>query len=436
MYSFMEHPVVIIGGGLMGVSTLYELAALGRRAILLEAETALGLGASFANGGVLHPSLPDPWNNPGITGPLLRSLFRPTAAMKLHWRQLPALSSWGVKFLRHSTANKHWQASRDNYHLARFATKETKSLSERLKLGYDNRPSGMMKVYRSARQLQQAEAFAQRLQGEGVHFETLSPAQMVTRDPQLAAAAKGLAGALVFDGDYIGDARAFLLALAQQAEDLGAEIRCGARVTRLLHSHGAVIGVEVCAHGTLSQIEAQVVLSNGHQADQLTRPLGLTLPVRPVKGYSITLDASHVPEMMPRHPIVDAENHISITPLGQRLRLLGTAEFAGNDTSLNETRLETLRQFFKEFYPDLATQVDVDSGACWAGLRPMSADGKPFIGASPLAGLWLNVGHGHLGWTMAVGSAKLLTHQMLKAAGQQTAPLPSSLDPAAFSPSR
>jgi len=436
MYSPMEQPIVIIGGGLMGVSTLYELAAQGRRAILLEAETALGLGASFANGGVLHPSLPDPWNNPGIGGPLLRSLFSRTAAMKLHWRHLPALTTWGMTFLRHSTADKHWQASRANYHLAAFATEETKALSARLQLTYDNRPSGMMKVYRSARGLKQAAAFARRLQGEGLQVESLSPDQMVARDPQLADAASQLAGALVFDGDYIGDARAFLLALAQQGEKLGGDIRCGARVTRLLHHRGTVTGVEVSENGALSQIDAQVVLCNGHQADQLTRPLGLKLPVRPGKGYSITLDASHVPDLMPHHPIVDAEKHISITPLGNRLRLLGTAEFNGDDTSLNQTRLETLRQFFRQFYPTLASQLDIEAGDCWAGLRPMSADGKPFIGASPLDGLWLNVGHGHLGWTMAVGSAKLLTHQMLNASGQETTPLPSPLDPTAFSASR
>lgn len=436
MYTLMKQPILIIGGGLMGVTTLYELAARGHEAVLFEAQDALGLGASFANGGVLHPSLPDPWNNPGIGGPLLRSLFSPTAAMKLHWRQLPSLAGWGLSFLRHSAPAKHWHASRANYHLATYATQQTIALSQKLNLSFNNRPTGMMKIYRTAAALEKATSFAEKLAAEGLAFEPLTPSQMVARDRQLADAAAQAVGALHFTGDYLGDARGFLLALAEQAKAKGARIRTSSKVLHLMQQNGKVTGLRVRTPQGDETVDGQVVLTAGHCVDQLTRPLGLRLPIRPAKGYSMTLDASALGDDMPVYPIVDDARHISITPLGNRLRVLGTAEFAGADTRLDAKRIDTLKRFLADFYPQLAAKLDLAAADLWAGLRPMSADGKPFIGASRRDGLWLNCGHGHLGWTMAVGSAKLLVHHIDSALGQPPTELPKTLDAGDFSASR
>ena len=184
-------------------------------------------------------------------------------------------------------------------------------------------------------------------------------------------------------------------------------MRLNSKVTHLLVENGKVCGVRLGDE----EIRGIVVLAAGVSAARLARPLGLNLPIRPAKGYSLTLDASGQADS-PKHLLVDPTPHIGITPLGSRLRILGMAEFSGFDRQIDPQRLAQLRRFFTDLLPQLAEKLDWEKAEGWTGLRPMSADGRPFIGQSGIDGLWLNCGHGHLGWTKAVGSARILADAM------------------------
>ena len=184
-------------------------------------------------------------------------------------------------------------------------------------------------------------------------------------------------------------------------------MRLNSKVTHLLVENGKVCGVRLGDE----EIRGIVVLAAGVSAAWLARPLGLNLPIRPAKGYSLTLDASGQADS-PKHLLVDPTPHIGITPLGSRLRILGMAEFSGFDRQIDPQRLAQLRRFFTDLLPQLAEKLDWEKAEGWTGLRPMSADGRPFIGQSGIDGLWLNCGHGHLGWTKAVGSARILADAM------------------------
>jgi D-amino-acid dehydrogenase len=399
----MTDLTIIIGGGLAGVTSFYELSARGVPCVLIDAESDVARGTSFANGGGLHPSLPDPWNNPGIGRHLLASLVQPRAAIKLHLAQVPRLLGWGLSFLRHS-ARPHYDAiTNANFDLAEYSTRSTQSLQQFLNLDFDSASPGTLKILRAQSERDEALRLADMLAQKGLRYEALSRAEVLAHEPSLAQA-KDIVGALRFPDDGIGDARRFCEGLAAAAVKQGGEMRLATRVKSLLYEKGKVTGVRL-ADGVL---RGRVVLAAGVAATQLAQPLGLNLPIRPAKGYSLTLCAAHVAQQSPHHLLVDPMQHIAITPLGGRLRILGMVEFVGADRRVDPRRLSQLRGFFENLMPDLADELDWEKAEGWAGLRPMSADGRPFIGPSGIDGLWLNCGHGHLGWTMAVGSARLL----------------------------
>ncbi len=406
-----QTPVLIVGGGLCGITTLYELVSRDIPAILIERDGAVAQGTSYANGGVLHPSLPDPWNNPGIGRVLLASLFDRHAPVRLHPKQIPNLALWGLDFLRNSSPARHQAITCANFRLAHYSTRQTDALTQFLNLTYENRAPGSLKIYRSDAERREAIALADLLKPLGLVYEDLDQATLLEREPALMHCLDPVRGALLFSDDRVGNARVFCETLAAQAEARGGRIIYQETVKHLLRENGRVVGVQL---GT-ETLHGEVVICAGVDAPALVGPLGLTLPIRPAKGYSITLDkgeaaARHI--MMPTHPIVDATFHIAITPLGPKLRVLGMAEFMGHDRTIDPTRLSMLRGFFERTLPEVSKQLDWNTVENWCGLRPMSSDGRPFIGPTPIQGLWLNCGQGHLGWTMAVGSARILADHM------------------------
>ena len=399
-----DKPVIIIGGGLAGVTSFYELAARGHKVQLIDAAPTPAQGASFANGGVLHPSLPDPWNNPGIGRTLFASLFDPLAPMKLHIGQLPTLIGWGLSFLRNSAPARHKAITSANFDLAHYSTRQTDALRQRLNLAYEQAEPGTLKLLRSEAEKADALAMADMLAAQGLRYEVLDRAALLAREPVLAQAEDGLVGAIYAPDDRVGNARLFCEALLQAALAAGGTARFDTAVAKLLIDDGRVTGVQL-AGGEM--VSGNVVLCAGAQSATLAAQAGVSLPIRPAKGYSLTLDAAQLTTRL-THPLVDPQLHIAVTPLGDKIRILGMAEFAGFDTQVDPRRLALLRGFFEQLLPNMVQELDWTNGRGWAGLRPMSADGRPFIGASARDGLWLNCGHGHLGWTMAVGSAQLL----------------------------
>lgn len=414
--------MLIIGGGVIGVSILYELASRGVPATLIEANDELAQETSFANGGMLTPSMPDPWNSPGVGGHLLSSLLNPNSAMKLRPHAIPGLAMWGLQFLLNSLPERHRRSTLANYELASYSTKITDDLKTRLNLSYDDSETGTLKIFEKEAAMTEAAALAEFLGQHGLRYQAIDRAQVIEKEPQLKDVADRIFGALYFPDDRGGDARKFTLELAQRALKMGAEIRMREQVVRFKIIGDTVSGAELKSGETLS---GAVVLAAGVNAPELARRAGVHLPIKPAKGYSLTFDAANLGNAAPKLAVIDDAMHAAVVPLGGRLRLVGTAEFTGVDTSIRQDRIENLFNLFRRLYPKLAEKVDRSTEMPWAGLRPMSADGRPFIGASPRKGLWLNCGHGHLGWTKAMGSARLLANQLL---GEQPA-----IDPAPYS---
>lgn len=411
---------VVIGGGLIGISTAYLLQQQGHQVELLEAREAVGLETSYANGGLLTPAMSDPWNGPGVHKELFKSFFNPDAATKVRFKQLFSLVGWGLKFLKYSGVQYHGKATIDNYRLASYSVKKTAELSEALSLQYDQLYVGSMKVFRSEAAMAGPLALAKRLAEFGLEYRVLNAAETVAFEPSLKDIEHELVGALHFPGDVSGDAHEFCNELSRQFVAAGGVLRTGIQVTKLVVKGGRVQAVQTSE----ALIEAdQVVVAAGSYTPKLLKAVGVAVPIKPVKGYSATVSAPSA-DLLPKACVIDDAKHIAVASLGNRLRMVSTAEFSGYDASIDQDRIDALIEFVKGLYPDMADQLDFSQVGQWAGLRAVSCDGKPYIGACDVEGVYINSGHGHLGWTMAMGAAHLLTDLM---AGRQP-----EIDPTPF----
>ena len=396
--------VIIIGAGLAGVCTAYALRERGHDVLVLDAHEGPARETSFANAGALTPSEPEPWNAPGVHWQLLASLPDPHSAMKLRLAPLPGLVPWGLKFLANSTRKRFEAASLANFALSRYSLACTRAARDTHQLDFANLARGTMKVCRDAKALGPARQASQALADAGLRFEILDRAATIAREPMLADVAEDLAGAIYYPDDESGDAHRFTVGLAEVARTAGVRFEYESPVSSLIDRAGRITGVRT----ETEEIEAdQIVLATGHASHRLLTPLGLHVPVRPVKGYSLSLDMSAL-DQRPSLPVVDEALHAIVSPLGDTLRIAGTAEFAGEDRTLRGERVDNLRQLLTRLYPALAERLLTGEQKPWCGFRPMSADGRPLIGETRAEGLWINAGHGHLGWTQAMGSAGLL----------------------------
>lgn len=398
---------LIIGGGLLGLASAKALSDRGWEVEVLEAREDVGLEASYANGGLLTPSMSDPWNAPGVHKHLAASLFDQSSSMKLHVSAIPSLLSWGLGFLRHSSRQRHSEAVLSNYRLASYSVERTDEWRRELELKYQADSVGSLKVFRDRAAMAGSLELAESLRPLGLRLLVLNAEQTLETEPQLHAIRDQIVGSLHFPDDQSGDAYLFCRALKVKLEEAGVRVRTGMFVSGLRVEKERLVGLRT-AGGDLKA--DSVVVASGVQTPALLKGSGISLPIAPAKGYSVTFSTEG--QQLPRVPIIDDAMHAGITPLGNRLRAVGTAEFAGYDTRLHRVRIDNLVRLLKELYPQIAAEIDLEKAEAWAGLRPMSSDGKPFIGTSRIEGLYFNTGHGHLGWTKAAGSACLLADLM------------------------
>jgi D-amino-acid dehydrogenase len=403
-YDVSEKDVIIIGAGLTGVMAAWQLNKRGHNVTVLDAREGPALETSFANAGALTSSQPEPWNQPGVFWQLLASFFDPHAPMKLRLAPLPGLITWGLRFLRNSTHARYKKASLANFELSRHSLQLTQQTGVELGISFDNHRIGTLKLCADQATLDAAISNADLLVSKGLNYKALNQEQTIALVPQLSSVKDTFVGSVHFPDDESGDAKAYTQSLKEAAEKAGVSFEWNTKVMSLMDRGGDIIGV----YTENEEIEADVIIvAAGHAAWTLLKPHGLHLPVRPVKGYSITLDMSDV-KNKPEMPIVHERLHAMATPMGNRLRVAGTAEIAGNNKTIQLDRIENLKTMVKTMYPDFADQILQGDLQAWAGLRPISADGRPFIGETRAPGLWLTTGHGHLGWTQAMGSADLL----------------------------
>jgi D-amino-acid dehydrogenase len=394
--------VLVMGAGVVGVTSAYYLARAGHDVTVIERREAAGLETSFANAGQVSPGYSAPWAAPGIPVKALKWLLMKHRPLVIWPMPDPAMWRWGVSMLANCTEAAYARNKARMVRLAEYSRDCLRDLRNETGIGYDDRQLGTLQLFRTQKQLDHIGADTAVLDRYGVPYEVLDRAGCVGAEPALAPVAGTLAGGLRLPHDETGDAHQFTQRLAKIAEGLGVTFRYGVTINTLRVEAGAITGVETGA--ALFRAD-RYVLALGSYSPLLLRPHGIALPVYPVKGYSITVPITD-PEASPVSTVMDETYKVAITRLGTRIRVGGTAELAGFSATLRAPRRATLEKSLTDLFP---RGGDVGKASFWTGLRPMTPDGTPVIGPTKLKNLFLNTGHGTLGWTMACGSGRLLT---------------------------
>lgn len=396
--------VLVLGAGVIGVSTALVLARRGVEVIVIEQHAHVAAETSQANGGLISPGHAEPWNAPGIGGKVLRWLGRRDAPFRLRLSALPGMGRWGLEFLHGSRRGHFIRHARDNTRLAVYSRKCLETLRDALGIEYQQFTGGSLKVVFDHRDLEETIRIVRLIDDPGVEFKILEPDEAIALEPALAPVRDQLAGVLHFPGNESGDAEIFTRKAAELARAAGANfkfdttvvaIECGPRGFRRVKTSSGEFSADAC------------VVALGCASPALLRPLGVRAPIYPVKGYSATVHLKH-PEIAPRMPILDASSRFVVSRLGNRLRIAGTAEFAGYDQALDEGRARSVVNSALRLLPALADEIGERTPEYWTGLRPMTPDGPPLLGKTRHHNLLLNTGHGSLGWTQACGSAEII----------------------------
>lgn len=397
--------ILVLGAGVVGTCSAWYLQAAGHEVTVVDRQPAAGMETSFANGGQISVSHAEPWANPHVLPRLLKWLGRRDAPLLWHWRADPQQWLWGLRFLRECLPGRVQANVAAILALALDSRRRLQTLREELALDYDQLQRGILHVYTDRSELAAAMSAARLMARHGLEREMLDAAACVAIEPALAAAADILVGGDYTASDESGDAHRFTQALAERARQAGVTFQYGVEVERIASAGGQVAAVVVNGEGGPRLLTADAyVLALGSYSPLLLRPLGIGLPVYPAKGYSATLtlaDDSHAPSVS----ITDDERKLVFSRLGNRLRVAGTAEFNGYDLSADPVRCQALLDRTRQLFPKLAVEGEP---AFWCGLRPATPSNVPLIGRSRLSNLWLNTGHGTLGWTMACGSGAAL----------------------------
>lgn len=396
--------VIVIGAGVIGTTTAWFLAQQGHQVTLLDRGPGAGLETSFANGGMLHASHAEPWNAPGVLWQLLGWIGREDSPLLVRPREIPKLSRWGLGFLRYSRAHHFERSTQLNAQLAVYSLEMLRALRQDTGIRYDDRQNGILKIFRDQASLDKAIRASSIMDAMGVRFSVLDAKRSVALEPALGEISHELIGSIHYPDDESGDAHLFTSRLAELAQKQGVALEMDAPVSKLVRDQGRISYVET-SRGRFSA--DSYVLAAGSQSPVLARQVGLRLPIYPVKGYSATLPVNGWRDA-PMIPMIDDANKVVMSMLGDRVRMAGTAEFAGYDLTLREHRARSVIQQILKTFPSLEHYVDEDSVSFWCGLRPMTMDGPPILGRSPLSNLYLNCGPGHLGWTFACGAGKFV----------------------------
>jgi D-amino-acid dehydrogenase len=406
---------IVVGAGIIGTTTALYLAREGLSVQVIDARAEAGLETSFANGGLVTPSTALPWCSPGVPAMLLRWIGREDAPLLLRASAVPRLGMWGLKFLLNCRRSKYAESSESLTRLARESLAETEGLLAQRTVNYELSHGGLLELYRDDNGPATMEHYSSYLERLGARTSRLTASEAVALEPSLAPIAHTIRAALHLPDDAWGDARKFTLAAEQAARGLGVEFGFGISVKRILSSGTRIEGVET----DTGRISARtVVVCAGALAPKLLKPFGVKLPIEPVKGYSISL-AKDALGFLPNRPLVDDTAHLGVTPLGDHLRVAGTVEFDGYNRTLRPGRVRNLVAAFRGLYPDVEVPENLNA---WCGFRPMSADGMPIVGGTKVTGLYVNGGHGALGWTLACGTARIIANQVVGRPGIDGAP--------------
>jgi D-amino-acid dehydrogenase len=396
--------IIVLGGGVVGVAGAWYLAAAGHEVTLVERREAPGLETSFANGGQIAAGHAQPWAKPGAVAQILRWLGREDAPLLFRPRASWAQWEWGLRFLVECLPGRFERHVRTLAALAAYSRERLRALRRQLGLRYDHLERGILQFATRARDFDAMARDAETLRALGAAPEVKSAAQCLELEPALRHSSEPLVGGVYDPEDESGDAWRFTQELARIAASRGVAFRFGAAVQAIGAEGDRVTQIQL-TDASIEKADAYVV-SLGSYSPLLLKPLGIRIPVYPLKGYSITLPLGPAElAAAPTVSLTDEAHKIVISRLGERLRAAGTAELAGYETSVDAGRCAAIARRVRSLFPALGAITTVEN---WTGLRPATPSNVPLIGRTRLKNLFLNTGHGTLGWTLACGSGSAL----------------------------
>lgn len=393
--------VAVLGAGVVGITTAYQLLRDGHSVTVIDRCAAPALFTSFANAGLVAPGHAYAWGSPAAPRMMLRSMMDRSQAIRFKPRLSLRQWKWSLAFLRECTAERAARNTSKKARLCRYAQHMLDEVTAQTNVRYDGLSDGLMYFYRSPESLRAAQSRADVLRREGLAIEALTGDQVIARDPGLGSARGKIAGGLYAPTDASGDAQIFTRELARVCEEMGANFLFGTEISDLTLSMGEIRSVET----TKGSVKADsFVLCLGIYSPHLVEKLKIALPIYPVKGYSMTVSLRDL-ETAPVMGGVDEENLLAYCPMGDRLRLTATAEISGYSTAHKPSDFRVMLARARELFGNALGQSGIDY---WAGLRPMTPTGLPIVDRSGIDNLWLNTGHGHMGWTMSNGCARMI----------------------------
>ena len=396
--------VIVLGAGLLGVTSAYFLRQHGHEVTVLDRQASAAAETSFANGGQISVSHAEPWANPSAPLKVLQWLGKEDAPLLFRLRADARQWLWGLQFLRECTPARTRYNIGQIVRLGTYSRDTLQTLRREIGLEYDQRTQGILHFYTSAKEFEGAEAPAAQMRELGCDRRVISADEAIRLEPALAHIRAQLAGATYTAEDESGDANRFARELVQRCESIGVQFCMSHTVTALREAAGQIDHVEATdADGRFLRIRGDAyVVAMGSLSPLYTKPLGIDLPVYPAKGYSVTMpvkDATKAHQVS----LTDDEYKLVFSRLGNRLRIAGTAELNGYDRDLNRVRCEAIVRRVEALFPGAG---DSEQAQFWTGLRPATPSNVPIIGRSKIANLYLNTGHGTLGWTHSCGSGK------------------------------
>ena len=397
--------IMVLGAGVVGTTTAWYLHKQGYEVTVVDRQSQAGLETSYANGGQISVSHAEPWANPSAPLKVLRWLLQPDAPLLFRPRPDPAQWRWIAAFLGECTSARVAHNIRQIVNLGIYSRSQLQALRQELKLEYDHLEKGILHFYTSAEEFDKAIEPTRIMQELGCDRQIIDTARAVEIEPALAPIRHRIAGATYTAEDESGDARKFTQALAARCREAGVQFSYGTEVLGFERAGDRVLGVQVLKEGRHQTLRADsYVLSLGSFSALLARQLGVTLNIYPAKGYSITVPVKN-PEAAWQVSLTDDEYKLVYSRLGDRLRVAGTAELNGYTRTLNMTRCRAIVRRAAEIMPEAGHW---DQAEFWTGLRPTTPSNVPYIGRSHYSNLYLNTGHGTLGWTHSCGSAAAL----------------------------
>ena len=393
--------VIVLGSGVIGTTTAYYLARQGAKVTVLDRQPAAAQETSYANAGQVSPGYSTPWAAPGIPLKAIKWLFQKHAPLAIRLDGSLFQLKWMAAMLANCSADRYAVNKERMLRLSEYSRDCLRELRASTGIHYEERARGTLQLFRTEAQMEAARRDIAVLEEVGVPYELLDRHRLVTAEPALASSAHKLSGGLRLPNDETGDCQLFTRRLADMAAALGVEFRFGQRVTGLNTAGGQITGVRV---GDEVLTADRYVAAFGSYTRGFLEPLGLDLPVYPVKGYSLTIPMKNE-AAAPVSTVLDETYKVAVTRFDQRIRVGGMAELSGFDLRLKDARRKTLELVVNDLFPGSG---HVAQAEFWTGLRPMTPDSTPVVGPTRYGNLYLNTGHGTLGWTMACGSGKLV----------------------------